>query len=243
MYLGNGSVGNEQDTFIMRRRVIEVNVDEKGIVPPQPWLARAYLWACERLYAEMAWTYDVVSWLVSGGQWRRWQASVWREVIGKDVLELGSGTGVLLAQGAARGHTVVGVDRSPEMLAVAQRRLTKASLLSAMVQGDGRALPLQDQVFDTVMATFPAGYILDVATLAEIRRVVRDGGRLVIVGLWVEVHVGALSRWMPIFYGRPSATRLEKIEERVASVGFGVRWAEQREGRFTVGNLIADREP
>ena len=215
----------------MRRRVIEVNVPGKGIVPPQSWLARAYLWACERLYAEMAWSYDLVSWLVSGGHWRRWQASAWNQVIGQDILELGCGTGALLVQGVDRGYRGIGVDRSPAMLAVAQRRLAAAGVDVAMMQGDGSALPLPGQLFDSVVATFPAGYILDVATLGEIRRVLRDGGRLVIVGLWVELHLGALGRWIPLFYGRPSVARLEKIARHVESVGFSVRWVEQREGR------------
>ena len=226
----------------MRLKVTEVNVERNAVVPARGWLARLYLWACERLYAKLAWGYDVVSWLVSLGNWRRWQAGVWQEVRGQKVLEIGAGTGALLVQGTRRGLSLVGVDRSPAMLAVAQRRVAKEGIPARLIQGDGRALPLAAQAFDTVMATFPAGYIFDAATLAEMRRVLHDPGRLVILGLWVELHLGQVGRWLPVFYGRPSEASLDAMAQRVAAAGFGVRWVEQRTGLFTVGVLVADRK-
>ncbi len=176
----------------MSLRVTEVNVEQQVKVPALGWLARLYLWACEQLYDELAWWYDVVSWVVSLGHWRSWQTGVWGEVNGQDILEIGAGTGALMVQGAQRGFGVVGVDNSSAMLTVAQRRLVNAHVTSPLLQGDGRTLPLRDQTFDTVVATFPARYIFDPATLAEMRRVLRKGGRLVILGLWVELHLGKI---------------------------------------------------
>ena len=63
------------------------------------WIAQAYAWACERLYDEMAWSYDAVSWLVSAGRWSSWRAGAWAWVVDEPILELGVGTGVLLADG------------------------------------------------------------------------------------------------------------------------------------------------
>jgi SAM-dependent methyltransferase len=226
----------------MRLSIHEVNVAQEEIVPQPSWLARAYLWVCERLYHELAWWYDLVSWVVSAGAWRRWQAGAWREVRGQRVLEVGCGSGAMLGAGAHRGLTMFGVDHSPAMLAVTQWCLMRAALEGRIMQGDGRALPLGDAMVDTVMATFPAGYILETTTLYEMRRVLRDEGRLVILGLWVEVHLGIVGRMFPFFYGRPHAAALAAILRRVAAAGFQAHWVEQREGLFTVGVLVADVE-
>ena len=64
------------------------------------------------LYHELAWTYDMVSWLVSFGAWRKWQQSALPYVRGPAVLELGHGPGHILVQLAGAGYTVVGLDRS-----------------------------------------------------------------------------------------------------------------------------------
>lgn len=224
----------------MRPRAIEVNVEPKIASRKESWSARLYLWACERLYHELAWWYDGVSWVVSGGQWRRWQAGVWEEVRGNDVLELGFGTGELLVQGARQGRMMVGIDRSPAMMEVARRRAEKAHTPVRSVLGDGRSLPFGDGVFDTALATFPAGYIFEEETLIELRRVLRSDGRFVILGLWVDLDLGWIGRLMPIFYGRPSNAAQEAMALQVAAAGFATQWVEQRTGRFTVGVLVAD---
>ncbi len=225
---------------IMRPSVTEVNV--KPAIPQvqASWIVRLYLWTCERLYYELAWWYDLVSWVVSGGHWRRWQAGVWEEVRGTDVLELGFGTGELLIQGAHRGLTMVGLDRSPAMMEVARWRAERAQTAVRSVLGDGRLLPFDNGVFDTAIATFPAGYIFEEETLLELRRVVRAGGRLVILGLWVDLDLGWMGRLVPVFYGRPRDAAQDAMAMRVAAAGFVARWVEQRSGRFTVGVLVAD---
>lgn len=227
--------------FIMRRSNKQVNVTPKDAVPRRGWLARAYLWACEVLYHELAWGYDAVSWVVSVGHWRRWQQGVWQEAHGTRILEVGCGTGAMVVEGLSRGLAVVGVDRSSDMLAVAQARLLNGRKGVPVMLGDGRELPFADGTFDTVMATFPAGYILEERTLAEVRRVLDEGGRLVLLGMWVDLRVGALTRWIPLFYGRPHAGVLDAMVARVNSVGFRARWVHQRDGPFTVGVLVAER--
>jgi SAM-dependent methyltransferase len=222
----------------MRLPTEEVNENTQGYVPSHRWLERAYLWLCERLYDELAWSYDAVSWLVSAGQWRRWQSEVWDEVRGGDVLELGCGTGDLLTEGSALGMRMVGVDRSPAMLAVARQKLVSSPQRGALVQGDGRCLPVASDGFDTVIATFPAGYILQPETLNEIHRVLRHQGRLVVVGLWVEAHWGGLERVLPVFYGRPSAQKQQAIGQRMEDAGFDVRWVEKKSNCFTVAILV-----
>lgn len=130
-------------------------------------------WLFHRLYNEFAWSYDVVAWAVSGGYWQRWVRAAEPFLHGR-ILELGCGPGYLQAALATRTG-VVGLDLSPSMLRRAARFGRR------LVRADARRLPFADASFDTVCATFPAEYILDPATQAEIRRVLTLDGHLVIV--------------------------------------------------------------
>ncbi len=147
---------------------------------------KLYLWAADRLYNEFAPLYDAVSWLVSSGQWARWRRVALDYVQGPDVLEVGFGTGELLTEMAARGWRVTGVDQSAAMQRVTNKKLRgEASSRPSCVRGRVQALPLCDACCDTVVSTFPAPYIVESASLSEIARVLRPGGRLVVVGLAV----------------------------------------------------------
>nr|MBF6592701.1 methyltransferase domain-containing protein [Ktedonobacterales bacterium] len=115
---------------------------------------------------------------------------------GERVLEVGVGTGrvlVELARAVADGRLpavplVAGIDLSPVMVATAARRLAAAGL-SALAEprvGDACALPFADGSFDAAFSS----YVLDLlpasdiaGALAELRRVLRPGGRLALVAL------------------------------------------------------------
>jgi ubiquinone/menaquinone biosynthesis C-methylase UbiE len=135
---------------------------------------------------------------------------------------------------------MVGVDRSPRMLAVAKRRLAREGVSAALVQGDGRMLAFERGTFDCVMATFPTSHIFEVNTLREIHRVLRKNGRLTILGVWVTVDLAGLEQYVPLFYGKPNVDALAKLAQRVEGAGFAVRWSNQRMGLFTVGTMVAE---
>jgi len=142
---------------------------------------RLVRWAFHRLYRELAWSYDAVAWLVSRGLWRRWVLAALPELRGR-TLELGHGPGHLqLALAGRPGPPPLGLDASPQMGARAARRLAAAGHAPRLLRGLAQAIPLPASSVDTVVATFPAEYILDPRTHAEIRRVLAPGGRLVIV--------------------------------------------------------------
>jgi arsenite methyltransferase len=100
---------------------------------------------------------------------------------GERVLDIGSGPGFLAAEMAAEvgpEGRVVGVDPSASMLALSRRREAPVEF----VQGDGLALPFADEAFDAAVATQVYEYVTDMpAALAEARRVLRAGGRLLIL--------------------------------------------------------------
>lgn len=144
------------------------------------WIALVRL-GFRLLYQEMAWTYDAVSWLVSLGEWRRWQATALPYVQGRTVLELGHGPGHLLFSLQSVNYAMFGVDLSPQMGRMAQRRLRKYRLPANLVRAKAQALPFKPAYFDTIISTFPTDYIVDAETLAAVHRVMKANGRFIVV--------------------------------------------------------------
>lgn len=116
------------------------------------------------------------------GQWRVWQRLALPRIRGARVLEIGCGPGKLLADIVRAGYTCAAVDRSPQMVEAARDELKRQGLPETPIsQGDVQHLPFLGESFDTVVSTFPTEYIYEPASLREVARVLRPGGRLVVV--------------------------------------------------------------
>lgn len=158
-------------------------------------------------------------WLAStipfAGQWRVWQRLVLPRLIGRDVLEVGCGTGTLLADMVTAGYRCAAIDRSPRMVAATRAELRRRRLVAdpAMVaqEADVRRLPFTAASFDDVVSTFPTDYIADPAALSEIARVLRPGGRLVVVLgaslLPTRLALRPFVWFQDVVYGRASSHR------------------------------------
>jgi SAM-dependent methyltransferase len=111
---------------------------------------------------------------------------------GGDLLDVPCGFGRHSVPLARAGFKVVGVDRSPALLEEARRR-AGGERWPKWVQADYRDLPLADDSFDAALNLFSSlGYLGDegdTRVLAEIRRVLRPGGRLVIEIMHRDVMV------------------------------------------------------
>jgi SAM-dependent methyltransferase len=139
-------------------------------------------WLFETLYKNR-YLYRFASTVPFAGQWRVWQRLVLPRLHGHDVLELGCGLGDLLADMLADGYNCRAVEHSPQMVAAARATLRKRKVGQPLwvIQGSAQSLPFPDSTFDTVVSTFPSDYISDPNTIAEVARVLRPGGRLIIV--------------------------------------------------------------
>lgn len=100
------------------------------------------------------------------------------DVAGRRILDAGCGSGALSAALRDRGAVVTGIDASAGMLALARRRLGDEVALHVADLSD--PLPFADGAFDDVVASLVLHYLEDWGpTLAELRRVIRPGGRLI----------------------------------------------------------------
>jgi ubiquinone/menaquinone biosynthesis C-methylase UbiE len=143
--------------------------------------------AVRREYRKLAKRYDA--------RWAGYVEATVRETLrrlpitgGERVLDVACGTGALLAAIAAAhpGAQLTGLDLSPEMLAVAARRLGPEVGLSV---GAAEALPFGDAAFDLVVSSNAFHFFPDpAAALAEMRRVLGPGGSLVVTD-WCDDYL------------------------------------------------------
>lgn len=132
------------------------------------------------MFDAVARRYDLTNDVLSLGLARRWRRAVTALLEpqpGERILDLAAGTGTSSEPIATAGSFVVPCDFSLGMLAVG--RLARPRL--AFVGGDATVLPFADEAFDAVTISFGLRNVADPGmALAEMRRVTRPGGRLVV---------------------------------------------------------------
>ena len=134
-----------------------------------------------RMFDAVANRYDLMNAVMTFGQERRWRRIV-AEVLalrpGMRVLDLAAGTGASSLPFADAGARVVACDFSIGMLTVGRRDHPQLTF----VAGDALRLPFGDGSFDAATISFGLRNVADVhAALAELHRVTRPGGRLVVL--------------------------------------------------------------
>lgn len=153
-----------------------------------------------RMFDRIAPRYDALNRLLSLGMdlhWRRAAVAALGLQPAQTALDVATGTAdlaIAIARSAPGGR-VVGLDPSAEMLAVGARKIAGGPVAStvALTRGDAEALPFPSDAFDGVTIAFGIRNVPDRGrALREMARVVRAGGRVVVLEL-NEVRSGVLA--------------------------------------------------
>ncbi len=161
------------------------------------------------LYHPFAFTYDLVAAVVSFGKWKDWVSSVIPFIEGTRILELGHGPAHLQRFLLRRGLFPVAIDESAAMGRIAKRRLGKPAKLT---RGLAQTLPFANDSFDTIVSTFPTEYIFSPQTLSEAKRVLRNGGRLIV--LPVALPSSRILQWVYKITGESPSALDESIKHK-----------------------------
>jgi demethylmenaquinone methyltransferase / 2-methoxy-6-polyprenyl-1,4-benzoquinol methylase len=170
--------------------------------------------------------YDLLSAALSFGQDPRWRRALVSAVAPRErdrVLDVATGTGMVAAELLARapGCQIVGIDQSAEMLSAARARFAGGGDRVELVEGQAEQLPFAEASFDALTVTYLLRYVDDpAATVRELARVVRPGGRLASLEFGVPPRPAAHVAWR--LYTRIGLPTLGRLCSR--------EWAEV--GRF-----------
>jgi len=141
------------------------------------------------------------------------------------VLEVGVGSGLNLPIYGAAVDRVYGIDPSPELLDHAGQRMEEAHVPVSLVRASAERLPFADAAFDTIAMTWTLCSIPNPsAALAEMRRVLKTGGRLLFVehGLSSEPGIMRWQRRLTPFWKRiGGGCHLDrKADDLIRAAGF-----------------------
>ncbi len=163
------------------------------------------------------------------------------------VVDLGAGTGLLTLAAAQAAETVIAVDYSEPMLKRLAEHANNAGLAGvSCLRADLRQLPIEDAAVDIVVSSY-AFHHLDNAgkelALAEARRVLRPGGRLVVLDMMFELSfrasdrriiaakVGAIARKGPAGIARLARNAGRVVTRRWEHPASPQRWQDLLEAR------------
>jgi demethylmenaquinone methyltransferase / 2-methoxy-6-polyprenyl-1,4-benzoquinol methylase len=186
------------------------------------------------LFAGLPGAYDRMGAVLSFGQDPRWRRALLDAIDphpGQRVLDVATGTGLVAFGLANRGAEVVGLDQSEDMLAGARRRLSERPQPAAritFIRGEAERLPFAQGEFDALTFTYLLRYVDDrPATMRELARVVKPGGRIGMVEFGVP--------------GSPTLRALWRVHTRVVLplIGRAVSTPWYEVGRFLGPNIEA----
>ena len=173
--------------------------------------------------------YDLKLWLASRGReraFRERQLDLARIATGEAVLDVGCGTGTLAIAAARRvGATgaVTGVDPSAELLARARKKARRAHVAVTLETAGGESLPFPDGSFDVVLSSLVFHHLSHAAlrsSALEMRRVLKPGGRLLIVDIGGPQEEGRPTMHAP--HGRHVPFDLDAVAARLPNHGLEV---------------------
>ena len=171
------------------------------------------------LFSGLPARYDALSAALSFWQDPRWRRALVRAAApdpGARVLDVATGTGMVAAELLRQCDcSVVALDQSPQMLSLARERFAgQPQSRVSLVEGQAEALPFADESFDVVTFTYLLRYVDDpAATMRELARVLRPGGRMASLEFGVPPRPRARALWrLYTAVGLPALGRLDSRE-------------------------------
>jgi demethylmenaquinone methyltransferase/2-methoxy-6-polyprenyl-1,4-benzoquinol methylase/phosphoethanolamine N-methyltransferase len=144
---------------------------------------------------------------------------------GEKVLDVGSGTGtmaILMAKKVGAEGEVIGIDASPDMIDVSRKKAAKQGSAARFEAAAIESLPFPDATFDVATSTLMLHHLPDEAQrkgLAEVRRVLRTGGRFVIVDFSSESQ-SFLGHLLSVLGHAHGGSTYPKLEGMLREAGF-----------------------
>ena len=172
------------------------------------------------LYHPLAWVYDDIAAFVSLNRWNQWRLAAIPHITGSRILELGFGTGHLQVELYKNGFQTFGLDESWQMATIARRNILKQMQPPALVCGVAEYMPFANQSIDGCVATFPSEYIMETRTLAELHRVLKPTGSIVIIPMaWLQGNsiYDRLAKGLFRITGQ-TVDKTENLEARIAAL-------------------------
>ena len=209
------------------------------------------------IYNSLSFSYDFVSAIVSGGRWKEWIYEIIPYIDCHPILEIGHGPGHLLIRLVNDGHSAFGIDISKNMSKLARNNIEHAIQdrinhnhlptvhCPCLIRGNGQFLPIRDNYFHYIVATFPAPYFFNIETLHELNRVLVPGGSLMIlVNAGVSGH-GILDKLIQLIYKicgyqNPPDDWFEQMKNAMEFCGFSeIRHEIKVKGSSTLDFIFA----
>ena len=186
----------------------------------------------DRAYGLIARPYDIGVKVLP--VWKTWLKRARPHITGPRVLEVSFGTGFLLTQYAGEFDTD-GIDYNEKMVAVASENLKRKGIAARLRQGNVEALPYEPDTFDCIVNTMAfSGYPDGHRAMSELHRVLKPGGRLVII----DIEFPADRNWLGM-----GVTRLwAALGDLIRDLGkllheFGFDYTEEEIGGFGTVHL------
>jgi ubiquinone/menaquinone biosynthesis C-methylase UbiE len=181
--------------------------------------------AARRRYDRIAPVYDLMEGLVERSRYSRWREILWSKAEGKKILEVGVGTGKNFPYYRADAE-ITAIDFSEKMLSRARQKVKKQGIEVDLQQMDVQNMSFEDDMFDTVVATFVFCSVPNpIKGLEEIKRVCKPGGKVLLLE-----HVLSANRVLaflmnlanPLVVGVMGPNINRKTVENVANSGLKV---------------------
>ncbi len=211
---------------------------------PDSFLQMCFQMLFGLLYTSAAWSYDIVAWLSSGGEWRTWIKTVHIDFPEGRILELGHGPGYIQVDLYEGKRKAFGVDPSRQMSGMASRKLRAIGGPINLCRGRAQRLPFESSSFGTLVSTFPSDYIFDLDTLGEAYRVLGPEGILIIIA-YVKITgasmIDIFLRWAFRITGQSNEGSQIRILERFGDAGFDARFDVVQVKRAEVFRIVANK--